>query len=608
MFYNFGSGLDANIISAAQQFVTISTLYDGLTAATSTSLPAAPAQIGTVFVQVPRQYTTISTLYAGAVTTTVTTFTPTVVGQTGTVFVFSPQAYTTTTSFYSGSTTSIATIAPAILGQPATVVIYSPQVYTTVTSFYAGSTIITSTVVVPTLPGQTGTVVVEVPTTLSSSFTTINRGTAFTSTVTSVVSAGLLTSATTTTYVLIGVPTVYSTVTITSGSVATTTTVISASTTFVHAFAPTPTLSTSTTLTVGGTAFTSTVTSIIPTGPLTPATITTYVLVAVPAILSFTTVTTLYAGTVPTTTTEFIPTVPLQTGTVVVVVASPRTYSTTTSGWTSTSIITTTLFTPTAVGQTEIVRVQTPVVSYTTITRCGPGPVIKTITQSPTNGGTLGSFVVETLASFVTTILDQGYSAFQATNTTVYPTTPLGTGIVLSLIPNYQATPSARAITTITSTIRAGPVSCTLVNSVFPGGNGQTGTFSIISATPIPLTTIYTTSGSIRTTSTSSADLAGTVTVRVILPTLTAPFIGPTITETRGYSGMSITSFILYPTGTGNTASLFILTSDTRSTKTVYSGMGPLPTTVTTTTVVGTSTSPIVEVILPACTNIGLRY
>jgi hypothetical protein len=88
----------ANVTSITQQFVTISTLYAGSTTATSTALPTAPGQAGTVFVQVPRQYTTISTLYTGTVISIVTVLTPTSVGQTGQVVVQIPSPSTSVSS------------------------------------------------------------------------------------------------------------------------------------------------------------------------------------------------------------------------------------------------------------------------------------------------------------------------------------------------------------------------------------------------------------------------------------------------------------------------------------------------------------------------------
>jgi hypothetical protein len=82
--------------------------------------------------------------------------------------------FTTLTSTYSGSTNTTSTVAiPTLLGEIGTVVLQVPQSladalqYTTITSVYSGSTIATATVAVPSLLSEIGIVVVQVPQTLA---------------------------------------------------------------------------------------------------------------------------------------------------------------------------------------------------------------------------------------------------------------------------------------------------------------------------------------------------------------------------------------------------------------------------------------------------------
>lgn len=127
-------------------------------------------------------------------------------------------------------------------------------------------------------------------------------------------------------------------------------------------------------------------------------------------------------------------------------------------------------------------------------------------------------------------------------------------------------------------------------------------------AFPYVYTTFWTSSGSVRTTSTAPPDASGTVTCKVAVPTTTAPFVGVTTTTTVTYRGATPTSYFLYPTGGGRVCTKHELIPNSLQTRTLYLGAGPLPTTLTATETISGIPSRIVEVIEPTCTNAGLRY
>jgi hypothetical protein len=150
-----------------------------------------------------RRYVTLTSFYTGQVVTTQTMADPTNMDATTTFMVLMPSQdgsiamnsrsllssvatpnsplsevpilqFTTVTSTYSGSVVATSTAAvPSLPGQIGTVIVQVPASlalplqYTTVTSLYAGSVIATSTAAVPSLPGQIGTVVVQVPASLA---------------------------------------------------------------------------------------------------------------------------------------------------------------------------------------------------------------------------------------------------------------------------------------------------------------------------------------------------------------------------------------------------------------------------------------------------------
>lgn len=580
------------------EYTTISDLYDGLTISSTTlSTPTVAGETGTVLIQYPSQYTTVRELYDGPTISSTTLFAPTTPGETGTVLIDYPSQYTTISELYDGLTVSSTTIfTPTIPGETGTVVIDYPSEYTTIRELYDGPTISSTTLFTPTLAGETGTILIDYP----SQYTFVSQlydGPTISSTTPFAPMAAGETGT-----VFVYYPSQYTTISeLYDGPTASSTTL----------FTPTAVGETGTVLIDYPSQY---VTirelydgpTILSTTLFTPTAAgeTGTILIDYPTV--YVTITTLYTGSVVTTTTTFVPTVPGETGTVVV--ESPSVYTTTTSAWTNDFIDTTTLFVPTAPGETGLVLVQTPAISYTTFTRGGPEPTLRTITQSPTNGGTLGSVIIETPVDFVTAFQPIVYPSFTGATATYYPTGTETVGTIIIQTYSSQVRPTAGVLTTVSGITHCGPAPGTITNSVSPLVDGDTGTVSILTATPIPHTTVYISTGSVQTTSTLPPDASGTVTVVIIYPTLVSPFAGVTITQTRGYSGATTRSYFIYPTDDSTTCTEVLLTPDPVLTKTLYSGTGPLPTTVTVTENTGGTPSPVVDVILPSCTYTGLRY
>jgi hypothetical protein len=224
---------------------------------------------------------------------------------------------------FTGFTSTITGIAGPGLLNPGTLTTYVlvgvPTVLNTVTRVSGSLAPYTSTVTSDLGIGLGITIFVEVglptpapglPSVLATATTTFIGAVGFTSTVTSTDFGLLGIGASTTTFVLIGVPTVLSTITISSGSLAASTATITSViglgpgvTTFVQVVVPTlpPILSTSLTTIIGSIGFTSTVTSTNSGALGLGVSTTTYVLVAVPPVLS--TYTTTLGTSAPSTST-----------------------------------------------------------------------------------------------------------------------------------------------------------------------------------------------------------------------------------------------------------------------------------------------------------------
>jgi hypothetical protein len=558
------------VTSAVQQFVTVTTLYAGSTATTSTALPAAPGQPGTVFIQVPQQYSTATSFYTGTVTSTVTVLTPTTVGQTGQIVVQVPnpstsvsptvfmrsdtegvfsltlQQYTTTTTYYAGTTTSTSTFAPATAGQPGTVVVYNPQVYTTTTSFYAGTTSSTTTI-----PGQPATVVIYSP----QQYTTTTSFYAGTTSSTTTVAGQPAT-------VIVYSPQVYTTTTSYYAGTTSSTTTVPGQPATVIVYSPQQ-YTTTTSYYAGTTSSTSTI-------PGQPATVVIY------SPQLYTTTTSYYAGSTASTTT-IAPATAGQPATVVVY--SPQAYTTTTSYYPGSTASTTTVA-PATAGQPATVIVFSPQV-YTTTTSYYAGTVASTSTETPATPGQAATVVVFSPQGYITTtsyyagtflststgtpatpgqtatvvvfspqvyVTTTSYYAGSTTSTTtiapatagqpatvviyspqVYTTTTaLYTGSTAATVTQTQATPGAtftvvvqqpRTYTTVTS---SGPGSVTATVTQFtPTVPGQTGT--VVVQVPA-LNTITVTTGGVSFTSTSTTTVSGVASQIAVVGVPVRPF------------------------------------------------------------------------------------
>jgi hypothetical protein len=528
----FEVGVDTDVTSA--QFVTVTTLYAGSTTTTSTVLPAAAGQTGTVFIQIPRQYSTATSFYTGTVTSTVTVLTPTTVGQTGQIVVQVPnpstsvshivfmgsntesvipltlQQYTTTTTYYAGTTTSTSTFAPATAGQPGTVVVYNPQVYTTTTSVYAGTTASTTTI-----PGQPATVVIYSPQVYTTTTSVYAGTTASTTTVPGQPAT-----------VIVYSPQVYTTVTsVYAGTTASTTTVPGQPATVI-VYSPQQ-YTTTTSYYAGSTASTTTI------APATAGQLGTVIIYSPEAYI---TTTSYYAGSTASTTT-IAPATAGQPATVIVY--SPQAYVTTTSYYAGSTASTTTIA-PATAGQPATVIVYSPQ-AYTTTTSYYPGSTTSTTTVAPATAGQPATVIVFSPQVYTTTT--SYYTGTVASTSTGTPATPGQAATVVVFSPQGYTTTTSYYAGTVVST-----------STGTPAIPGQTATVVVFSPQNYVTTTSYYTGSTASTTTIAPATAGQPATVVIYSPrvytTTTALYTGATaatVTETQATPGATFTVVVQQP-------------------------------------------------------------